>query len=150
MKPAQPIANSQLPPSPQTRQQTALKIDIDNDSTTESESDQLDGSPLESDPDDYYSAQRRGLLPPENQLGLEEWEIQYRRLHCIPEVPEPTGESQLFEGTCPTLRYNLDKIDRGVQVSQDEPVRKDDNIPVDAEKHELFLDGHVSLFLSIL
>jgi hypothetical protein len=95
--------SSQPPPSRQTCQQNPLVLTVDDDSSsTESESDQLEGtSPLESEPDHYYSNQE---LPPENQLGLEEWERQRRRLHAIPVVLEPqvAGESELLDATCPT------------------------------------------------
>jgi hypothetical protein len=143
MKPAQPntklTRSSQRPqaPSRQTSLQPPLIVTVDDSSSTESESDQLCNSSLESDPDDYHSAHR--LSPPENQLGLEEWKRLQCRLRGIPEDPEPTGEFQLFEGTCPTLTpSNLDKIDHvEVQVSQNEPGK--DDIPVDAEKTEIFL-----------
>lgn len=127
--------SSQPPPFRQTSQQTPLTITIDDDSSTESESNQGNSS-LESDPDQssYYI---------ENQLGLEEF--QHRCLHDIPEVPEPAGESQLFEGIRPMLTPNLDKIDCGVQVSQNEPVAKDD-VPVDAEMFSS-LDGQVGIFV---
>lgn len=99
MNPAQPntklACSSQCPPSRQTCQPTPLTITVDDDSSTESESDQQGNISLESEPDDYLSAQR--LSPPENQLGLEEWKLQYHRLHGIPEDLEPAGESQLFE-----------------------------------------------------
>lgn len=91
-------------------------------------------------------------MGPENQLGFTEWER--RRLEGLPEVAEVAevadlaGESQLFEGTRPILTPNLDKIDCGVQVSQNEPVGKDD-IPADGEKPEIFSssDGQVSIFV---
>jgi len=122
--------SSQRPPSRQTSQQPPLIITIDDSSSTESESDEQCNSPLESDPDDYNSDHR---LSPQNQLGLEEC-----RLRAIPEVPEPTGESQLFERTRPTLTPNLDKVDHvRVKVSQNEPGK--DDIPVDAKKPEVFL-----------
>lgn len=83
--------SSQPPPSHQTCQQNPPVINI-VDSSTESESDQLEGtSPLESDPDDYHSNQH---LAPENQLGLEEWNRWQERLRGNP-VPDPlaAGES---------------------------------------------------------
>ena len=135
MKPAQ--SNTKLThstrriPSRQTCQPTPLTITVDDNSVTESDTDQQGNSSLESEPEDYHSAQHI-----ENQLGLEEWEFQ--RLLGIPEVPEPAGESQLFEGTCPTLTPNIEKIDREVQASQNEPVGKDD-IPVDDVKPGMFL-----------
>ena len=94
--------SNQRPPScPPSHQQTPFIITID-ESSTESESDQLNSSPLESDPDDYYFANH----PPENQLGFEEWKLQNSCLHGIPEVPEPVGECQLFEETCFNIRVN--------------------------------------------
>jgi hypothetical protein len=156
MKPPQPntklTRSSQLPPPHQTHQQTPLIITISDDSSTESETDHSStesesdqvNSPLESEPDDYHSTHStHSPRPVENQLGLEEWEFQH--LLGIPEVPEPAGESQLFEGTRPTLTPNLDKIDCGVQTSQNELVEKND-IPVDAEMF-LSLDGQVSIFV---
>jgi hypothetical protein len=147
MKPTEPntkaTCSSQRPPS---HQQTPVTITIDDESCTESESDQQGNSTVESEPDDYLSAQLPS--PPENQLGLEEWDRYRRSLLGIPEVPEPTGESQLFEGTSPTLTPNLDKIDHGEeQESQNKSVGKD-NIPVNAEKPEVFLslNGQVSVF----
>ena len=103
MQPLQPSTMptcSQPPPPHQTCQQKPLVISIVDDSSTESEPDQLGHtSPLESEPNDYYSVQH--LSPPENQQGLEDWKLQCNRLHGIPEVPEPTGGSRLFEVTCP-------------------------------------------------
>ena len=103
MQPLQPNTMptlSQPPPPRQTCQQKPLVISIVDDSSTESESNQLEHtSPLESEPDNYYSGHR--LSPPENQQGLEDWKLQCDHLHGIPEVPEPTGGSRLFEGNCP-------------------------------------------------
>ena len=97
MKPIQPntkrASSSHRPPSRQTSQQTPLIINLIDESSTESESEQPAAgvSPLESDPDDYDSALH--LSPPENQQGLEEWKRQQNLLRGIPEVPEPAGES---------------------------------------------------------
>ena len=64
-------------------------------------------------------------------------------IYWHPRGPRAHRWVSTFEGTHPTLTPNLDKIDCGVQVSQNEPGKKD--IPVDAEKI-LSLDGQVSLF----
>ena len=96
MKPTESKTNATRSSQPPPPRQKTVAITIDDDSVTESESEQ-GNSTIESEPNDYHSAHH--LSPPENQLGLEEWEHQCRRrLRNIPEVPEPTGESQPFEG----------------------------------------------------
>ena len=140
MKPSQPNTklnrSSQPPPSGQTHQQKPLTIIIPDDSATES--DVGDSAP-QSEANNFYSQP-----VPENQLGLDDWELRHY-LQDIPEVPAVAGESQLFEGTCPTLMPNLDTTDCKVQVNQNKPVEKDD-IPVETE---IFLssDGQVSIFV---
>lgn len=145
MNPRQPNTKLTQPsPSHQTRQKTPIIINIDSDSSTESESDQNDTS-IESQPDTYHSAY--GQLPPENQLGLKDWEdwkLRRSRLRDIPEVSEPTGKSQLFDETHPMFTPNLEKIDCGVQVKI-EPVEKDD-IPVNAKMFSSS-NGQVSIFV---
>ena len=92
MKPTQSNTKATRASQP-PHQQTPVTITIasDDDSSTESESDQQGNSATESDPDDYDSA----LHPPENQLGLEEWE-RHRRLRGISEIPKPTSKSRLY------------------------------------------------------
>jgi hypothetical protein len=144
MKPLQPNTKFTRSSQPsRSRQQTPIIIKIDSDSSTESDSDRIDTS-LESQPDDYNSAYSPS--PPENQLGLDDWNLRRSRcLHNIQEVPEePTGESQLFEGTHLMLTPNLEKIDCR-EVNQNEPAEKDD-IPVDAEMFSSS-DGQVSIFV---